>query len=129
MPPTYTIGTTQVHDAEAFQRHMARSSITPRDGHQRTPLVLHSRSTTPKLQQHMSRSSITPRDGHGRTRLVLHRSTTPKLQRHMARSSITSRDGHRCTPLVLHSTVCLLCLETFFLNSWPILTFSGSVES
>ena len=26
-------------------------------------------------------------------------------------------------------TVCLLCLETFFLNSWPILTFSGSVES
>ena len=26
-------------------------------------------------------------------------------------------------------TVCLLCLETFFLNSWPIFTFSGSVES
>jgi hypothetical protein len=28
-----------------------------------------------------------------------------------------------------YCTICLLCLETFFLNSWPILTFSDSVES
>ena len=71
--------------------------------HRRTPLVLHSRSTTLKLQRHKARSSITPRDGHRRTPLVLHRSTTPKLQRYMSRSSITPRDGHRRTPLLLHS--------------------------
>jgi len=42
---------------------------------------------------------------------------------------VASAAGVRHKKRSKRRTVCLLCLETFFLNSWPILTFSGSVES